>query len=552
MMADSTDPARLTFEAPGPGSWRLDAVHVPRPWSRFHGEVFGPNVSIGAGESARRYGSVSGRGRFALVNGFGYGSGSTLDPAELPARIAAAEETFATRRWRADLALWEQEVKPATIRSQLELQRIDTAALSPQDQLAHIARCRDNLAEMIQQHHRFNMAALLPIADLIAHLRQWIGARTDPPLGAFLALVRGSAPESAGAMPELDRLAQALRADAASRALLAEPDHAEVLARLRTAPGAVGPAASAYLDLVGTRVLDGLEVGAPTGNEVPEVLVKGIRRAVDAGPPASGRTTAQEEARLLEALPAGHHATFQALLAEARHNSRLRDERGLYSDVWAAGICRTAILASGARLAAGGRLAQAAHLVEADWAEMQAILTNQGGPDADTLAARARYRASVDAAIAPPLLGDKPTPPTLPDNLPPAALRIARAMMASGDAMFGTAPETAPEPTRLRGIGSSPGTVTGTARVIRSPAEFGRLQPGDILVTPTTTESFNIVLPLLGGIVTDTGGLLSHAAIVSREYGIPGVVGTRNATSRIRDGATIRLDGLKGEVVLLP
>jgi pyruvate,water dikinase len=125
-------------------------------------------------------------------------------------------------------------------------------------------------------------------------------------------------------------------------------------------------------------------------------------------------------------------------------------------------------------------------------------------------------------------------------------------MMASGDAMFGSAPETTPEPTRLRGIGSSPGTVTGTARVIRSPAEFGRLQPGDILVTSTTTESFNIVLPLLGGIVTDTGGLLSHAAIVSREYGIPGVVGTRNATSRIRDGATIRVDGLKGEVVLLP
>ncbi len=551
-MADSTDPARLTFDPPGPGSWRLDAVHVPRPWSRFHGEVFGPNVSLGAGESARRYGSVSGRGRFALVNGFGYGSGSPLDPAELPARIAAAEETFATRRWRADLALWEQQAKPATIRSQLALQRIDTAALSPEDQLAHIATCRDNLAEMIQQHHRFNMAALLPIADLIAHLRQWLGARTDPPLGAFLALVRGSAPESAGAMPELDRLAQALRADPASRALLAEPDHAEVLARLRNAPGAVGPAASAYLDLVGTRVLDGLEVGAPTGNEVPEVLVKGIRRAVDAGPPAPGRSTAPEEARLLEALPAEHHATFQALLAEARHNSRLRDERGLYSDVWAAGICRTAILAAGTRLAAGGRLAQAAHLVEADWAEMQAILRNQGGPDADTLAARARYRTSVDASIAPPLLGDKPTPPTIPDNLPPAALRIARAMMASGDAMFGTAPETAPEPTRLRGIGSSPGTVTGTARVIRSPAEFGRLQPGDILVTPTTTESFNIVLPLLGGIVTDTGGLLSHAAIVSREYGIPGVVGTRNATSRIQDGATIRLDGLKGEVVLLP
>jgi phosphohistidine swiveling domain-containing protein len=551
-MADSFDPAQLTFDPPGPGSWRLDPVHVPRPWSPFHGEVFGPNVSLGSGESSRRYGALSGRGRFALVNGFGYGGMLPLDPAELPARIAAAEETFATRRWRADLALWEQQAKPVTIQSQLALQRINTAALSPEDQLAHITTCRDNLAAMIQQHHRFNMPATLPIADLIAHLRQWLGARTDPPLGAFLALVRGSAPESAGAMPELDRLAEALRADASSRALLAEADHAAVITRLRAAPGAVGQAACAYLDLVGTRVLDGLEVGAPTGYEVPEVLVKGISRAVDSGPPAPGRSTAQEEKHLLDALPAEHHATFHALLAEARHNSRLRDERGLYSDVWAAGICRTAIIATGTRLAAAGRLAHAAHLVEANWEEMQAILRNQGGPDADTLATRARYRTSVDASIAPATLGDPPKPPTLPENLPPAALRIARAMMASGEAMFGLPPETAPEPTRLRGTGSSPGTVTGTARVIRSPAEFGRLQPGDILVTSTTTESFNIVLPLLGGIVTDTGGLLSHAAIVSREYGIPGVVGTRHATKRIPDGATIRVDGLKGEVVLLP
>ncbi len=546
-MADSPQESLLSYSPPGPGSWRLDALHVPRPWSRFHGEIFGPNVAIGSGESARRYGSISGPGRFALVHGFGYGSMVPLDPAELPARFAAAEETFATRRWRADLADWDSEAKPASIRAHLALQRIDTGTLPVEDQLTHIARCRDNLAAMIRQHHRFNMAAMLPIADLIAHLRHW----TDRPLGAFLALVRGSAPESAGAMAELDRLAAALRADAAARALLDELDHGAALARLRSAAGPVGPAACAYLDLVGNRVLDGLEVGAPTGLEVPEVLVKGIRRAVDAGPPAPGHAAAEEEATMRDLIPAAHHATFDALLAEARHNSRLRDERGLYSDVWAAGICRTAILAAGARLAAQGRLVDASHLVEADWAEMQAILRGDPAPTAGDLAARRRFRDSHDASQAPPFLGDPPKPPSLPENLPPAALRMARAMMASGEAMFGTGTETH-EPTRLRGIGCSPGTVTGTARVIRSPSEFGRLQPGDILVTPTTTESFNIVLPLLGGIVTDAGGLLSHAAIVSREYGLPGVVGTREATRRIPDGATIRVDGLKGEVVLLP
>jgi phosphoenolpyruvate synthase/pyruvate phosphate dikinase len=72
-----------------------------------------------------------------------------------------------------------------------------------------------------------------------------------------------------------------------------------------------------------------------------------------------------------------------------------------------------------------------------------------------------------------------------------------------------------------------------------------------VLVTESTTEAFNILLPLLGGIVTDNGGLLSHAAIVSREYGIPGVVGTRESTGRIADGVLIRVDGDAGEVTLL-
>lgn len=535
------------FEAPGPGTWRLDALHVPRPWSRFHGEIFGPNVAIAVSEGARRYGTLSGSGRFVLVHGFGYGCFSPADRSEFPARFAAAEETFATRRWRADLEAWETEVRPAAIRSQLALQRIDAAALSPAGQLAHIAACRDNLARMIRQHHRFNMAAMLPIGDLIAHLRAW----SDQPLGAFLALVRGSAPESAGAMAELTRLAAAIRADRAARTLLnAAAPHGDILAGLQAMPGEVGAAATGYIELVGYRILDGLEVGAPFGLEVPEVLVKGIRHAVESGAPAPGHAGPEETARVRDMVPAAHRDTFDALLAEARHNSSLRDERGNYSDVWAAGICRRAILAAGARLASQGRLRDATHLVEADWAEMQAVLTGPAGPSADELAARRRFRDSHLAADAPPLLGDPPTPPATPEGLPPAALRIFRASMAAGEAMFGTAAEPH-EPRRLRGIGASPGSVTGTARVIFSPAEFGRLQPGDILVTPSTTESFNLVLPLLGAIVTDTGGLLSHAAIVSREMGIPGVVGTREASRQIADGARLRVDGLTGEVFVL-
>ena len=81
--------------------------------------------------------------------------------------------------------------------------------------------------------------------------------------------------------------------------------------------------------------------------------------------------------------------------------------------------------------------------------------------------------------------------------------------------------------------------------------DLGRIKVGDILVDRNTSASINFVLPLLGAIVTDRGGQLSHAAIVSREYGIPGVVGTRDATSVIKDGDRIRVDGGAGSVQVL-
>jgi len=103
----------------------------------------------------------------------------------------------------------------------------------------------------------------------------------------------------------------------------------------------------------------------------------------------------------------------------------------------------------------------------------------------------------------------------------------------------------------LYGLAASKGVYEGPCRRVSGPAEFDRIAKGDILVTESTTEAFNILLPLLGGIVTDNGGLLSHAAIVSREYGIPGVVGTREATQRIADGMRVRVDGDSGAVTVL-
>jgi rifampicin phosphotransferase len=538
---------RLTFEAPGPGSWHLDAVHFPHPLSRFQAEIHPPNLVVGFRESFARYGLLVETLQFSFVHGFGYSMPVPAPPSEIPARFEAAARAYETMLWRQDLELWEREVKPAAIRTQLALLAVDPAGLDDAALLAHLERCRDNLAQMVQQHHRFNAAAMLPVGDLIAHLQEWTGR----PVGEFLALLRGSAPESAGQLAELDALVAAIRSTPTALALLrGDADPAGVLAELRSMGGNIGASARAYLDLVGYRLLDSLDTGEPYAHEVPEVLVNALRLAVQGGSAAPRKATAADEARVRDLVPAAHRETFDDLLAEARNNSRLRDERGLYSDVWAAGICRRVILEAGTRLAAKGRLQAPAHLVECDYEEMKAVLQGQGGPTAEELAERRQFRDTYKASDAPPHLGDPPHPPPPLDGLPPAPRRAMRAIGAAIDAIF--APSTATsEVTVVRGIGASPGIYTGTARLIANPSEFGRLQRGDVLVTATTTESFNVVLPLLGAIITDAGGLLSHAAIVSREYGIPGVVGCRDATRRITDGATVHVDGVTGEVRLL-
>ncbi|OLF05262.1 hypothetical protein BLA60_37030 [Actinophytocola xinjiangensis] len=104
---------------------------------------------------------------------------------------------------------------------------------------------------------------------------------------------------------------------------------------------------------------------------------------------------------------------------------------------------------------------------------------------------------------------------------------------------------------RLAGVGGSPGIVEGTVRVLRSEHELGSLLPGEVLVCPISAPSWGPAFSVVAGVITDIGGMMCHAAIVCREYGLPAVVGTGFATVRLRTGDRVRLDGTTGEVVLL-
>ncbi|WP_217915459.1 PEP-utilizing enzyme [Miltoncostaea marina] len=547
MIETDTTPTPLRLEPPGPGSWLLDAVHAPRPYSRFGTEIHPGALAEGFAVMGRRYGLLLDVLDWRMVQGFAYfAPRPVLDEAELPRRFAAAAEAVARRVWREDVERWERWAKPASVRAHLALQRVDPAPLSTDGLLAHLQRAREHQRAMIVQHHVFNGAALIPVGDFLAHAAEWTGL----PPARVLALVRGAAPESAGSSHELDRLVAALAADGRARAALASDEEpGALLARLRAWPGGVGHAATAYLDLVGYRLVDSLDIGDRYALEVPEVIVGRLRVAVAGGRPVGGPSQ-EEVAGVRDLVPPSCRDEFDDLLAEARLTYRVRDERGNFGEVWAGGITRRVVLAAGERLVRAGVLDEPTQLAEAGYEEMRDLISGRGGPTADELAARARFRATHRAADLPPFLGDPPPPPPPLDRVPAAAARMMRALDASIAALF--MPSDAESEARVvRGTGASPGVAVGVARVLSGPAELGRLRTGDILVTGSTTESFNIALPLVGAIVTDAGGILSHAAIVSREYGIPGVVGTRDATVLIPDGARVRVDGAAGEVEVL-
>jgi pyruvate,water dikinase len=119
------------------------------------------------------------------------------------------------------------------------------------------------------------------------------------------------------------------------------------------------------------------------------------------------------------------------------------------------------------------------------------------------------------------------------------------------DAVLGQLDESNGDAVTIGGIGVTDHIAEGRARLIRTIDDLLKIEEGDIIVAPSTGESFNSMLHLVAGIVTDHGSHACHAAIVAREMGFPAVVGTVDATRRIADGDRIRLDGSKGEIVVL-
>jgi phosphohistidine swiveling domain-containing protein len=545
------------FEPPGPGPWQQDEAHVPNGWSPLVAGVYPTGAMRGFAESFERWGCLFDTLAWGMVNGFPYQQPAPFDlpgpdgppshefiESEIGRRAGVAAAAFETKLFKSILDLWDTEVKPDAVARHRALADVNLAELDHDELIGHVTACLEHVKDMSYTHHRFNCSALVPPADFVLHVAEWL--HEPPP--TFFGAFHGYSPASGVISPEMEPAVMALKGNEKVAGLLTgDGDPAERLEELRNAV----PEVDEYVRSTGFRIVDGFDVINMTALECPEILLGRFAAglAVDPGE-AKARADAYGDA-LRERIPDDHKAEFDELLADGRTAYRLRDERGLYSDISAFGILRWAMLEVGRRLEASGRIHERDHVFELDSGGLMSLTGGSASPTADELSEMAARRRELVANGAPRYLGPPPPDPPPMDQLPPPLARAMSAIGFSIEGLLGQMDAPAGDDNCVIGIPGNGGVYEGKVCLVNSITDLLELEEGDVLVAPTTGEAFNSMIYLIGAIVTDHGSFVSHAAIVARECGIPAVVGCVNATKRLANGQRVSVDGSTGEVRIL-
>ena len=214
-----------------------------------------------------------------------FGAGGTATPEQMQARIETSARAFTERFWRADLAHWDEVVKPGAVAAHRAAAGGRSRPRCPDDELAeHVERCRDHLEAMFELHHRYSAPSLMATGDFLAGALEWTGATA----GELMGLLRGTSADL-----HRVRRRRAGRAGRRGRRVRRRRDgpgvigDAEAVLSALTADADAGPAARAYLDAVRYRSI-GYDVGEPSAGELPAMLVGAIRAAVASRKPRPG------------------------------------------------------------------------------------------------------------------------------------------------------------------------------------------------------------------------------------------------------------------------
>ncbi len=573
-----------TWHPPGAGEWKRDDVHITTAITRFvSSTMFAPQIE-GFERGFAYYGATIAGFDIRTIAGRLYmrpkiagapvqkiwddkppakfpGPGKLppklifkllfkLHP-ELRRRSKRAAQVWAEKSWREMTRRWYDELRPTMVARSRELTRVDLGALDDGALAAHFEAALAHSNEMFITHFTQSAMPGVVVGDLIVRVGEWTGAAPRE----VLALLQGASPASRAGADEAKKIAVALHAEPELRAVVESAQPANVIVgALRAASSPAGVAFAEYMEVYGLRPIGGLDVYHDLVCDLPDMIVHAIRaalRAHDQAEAAPENRAESTRAALHERVPAEHRDDFDAAFEEARTVYGVRDD-DVGVTLWAHGLVVRALREAGRRLAARKAIHDATHLYDAEPAEITALLRGTSTALADELKRRSDERHHFDTLEPPWTLGPAAPMPSA-DSFPPAVARMFRATQAFLTAMFGdgASADRATSNSEIRGTGVSGGVYEGRARLIRDAADFDRIERGDVLIAKYTSPAYNVLLPLLGAIVTDRGGLLSHAAIVAREYGIAGVVDTRDAMSRIADGAIVRVDGTAGTVTVV-
>lgn len=537
----------LTFAPPGPGMWERDLSHCPPSATLVYRRVASTTMTEAYRGIFAEWGAPLDTMEVQFVHGKMYrrlvplvGADRSSAPPPRPVlwlatrlhpafrrRERLARRALAERPYLDEIAEWHRGERSVWAERNLALQAVDPAELDDAALAEHLLTIDGHVIDGWIRHHQLHGSDLGPIGDLLAH-----GTRWGLDQVVLLGLLHGASPASCEGRTHGRRIVDALRAAGIDPATVTSLDEVR-------RDDAASEALDAYLEQFGWRVMTSYDIEGLTIGELPSATCALIRacatEAADAATPDPGP--------LRERVPAAERPQFDELLADARRAYGMRDDNGPLTAEWPLGLLRRAFLEAGRRLAADGRLDDARHVFELDSTEVAAALRLEPAPSAADAVNRAVQRTREAEAVAPDVLGPAlPRPDT--SVFPSGIRRVMDIIVAAVDNL-----EAEPASGDLHGLGIGATTHRGVARVALDPeATLDTMQPGDILVAPWTAPTYNAVLAIAGGIVVQEGGLLSHAAVMARELGIPAVIGCRRAMELIGDGDLIEIDAAAGEV----